>query len=74
VINNDNNNNNNKTETTQHTTGANRALTQVDYTHRLNEIAKIVNKESAVQCGLSNAKPTRYQNVSHNLCQKTHRL
>jgi hypothetical protein len=31
------------TETIQHTTGENRALTQVDYTYRINEVANIVN-------------------------------
>ena len=48
------------TEAKQHTTGACSALTQVDYTHRHNEAANIVNKEFAIKCGLSKEKPTPY--------------
>jgi hypothetical protein len=54
------NNNNNETEAVQHTTGAYSVLTEVDYTHRRNEAANIVNKEFAIQCGLSKEKPTPY--------------
>jgi len=56
--NNNNNNNNNITEAIPHTIGAYCALTQVDYTHRHNSVASIVNKQFTTQCGLSKKKPT----------------
>ena len=54
-----------KSATFQHITDACRALIEVDYIHRHNEVTNVVRQELTLKRGLSNGPPVCITNMSH---------